>query len=147
MLQRALILLLLLIIATPLYAAVHRWTDENGNVHYSDRAPAGQKEKSEIHINVSKPDPATVKRLQSQKEGLESNKQNRDDKTTQKLTDKKEAEKNLEYCKQAKEKLATIQNNGRLFVVDKEGNKTFMEDTQRQEHITKANEVIKKYCK
>jgi len=147
MLQRALILLLLLIIATPLYAAVHRWTDENGNVHYSDRAPATQKEKSEIHINVSKPDPTTVERLQRQQEALKSNLLIRDDQNKQQLADKEEAKQQLEYCKQAKERLSILQNNSRVFAVDKEGNETFMEDSQRQEQVDKANEMIKKYCK
>ena len=116
MLKHILILLLLLAI-TPLQAAVHRWVDENGNVHYSDKAPAKQtSEKVEIKINA--PDPVTQERLLRQKQVVESSQEAREEQKEQQQAEAKEAEQQKERCKSARAQLHLAESGGRMFKMD-----------------------------
>lgn len=52
--MRLWILILLLMVSSPLFAAVYKWTDENGKVHYGDQ-PGRKNAQS---VNVPKPSPS-----------------------------------------------------------------------------------------
>ncbi|WP_201350276.1 DUF4124 domain-containing protein [Neptunomonas japonica] len=47
----------LLICLMPLLASaeIYRWTDENGKIHYSDKAPVGVKAEKKTYVNVATP--------------------------------------------------------------------------------------------
>ncbi|WP_211224933.1 DUF4124 domain-containing protein [Neptunomonas japonica] len=47
----------LLICLMPLLASaeIYRWTDENGKIHYSDKAPPGVKVEKKTYVNVATP--------------------------------------------------------------------------------------------
>lgn len=141
-------LILLLLFSTSLQAAVHRWVDEEGNVHYSDKAPAKEtSEKLELRINRNPPDPATVERFQRQKRMLEANQIEREDKKTRELADKHDAEQLLAKCKAAQGQLNVAEHSGRVFTVDEKGERRYMEEQQRQDLITEARQAIEQYCK
>ena len=44
-------LMFLILCTAPAYAALYKWVDEQGNVHYSDQAPSG-KTKSDTTLNI-----------------------------------------------------------------------------------------------
>lgn len=45
----------LLLFSIPAFAQVYKWTDENGNVHFGNQPPPGERE--EVHIRESKTGP------------------------------------------------------------------------------------------
>ena len=141
-------LIILLLSTTALHAGIHRWVDEQGHVHYSDQPPTKQKsEEIKLQINNIKPDPHTQERLYRQQQQLESFQQDREDQKTQQLADKKDAEQQLKACKKAQEQLNIALNSGRLFTVDEKGNRSYMDDSQRQSYIEQGREAVKTHCK
>ncbi len=140
-------LILLLLICTPLQAAVHRWVDENGNVHYSDRAPAKQKTQQITIQPRSAPDPATLERLRRQGEGVASAQTSRQEQKEQRVAEEKSDNQAKARCKSAKERLKTLETVGRIFTYDDNLERTFIDDKQRKERLKSARENIKQQCK
>ena len=139
------LLLLLLLTLTPLQAAVHRWVDDNGNVHYSDQPPAKQASEK-IEIKPHTPDPATQERLLRHKQTVESSQEAREEQKEQQQAEAKEAEQQKERCKQARAQLNLAETTGRIYETDENGERKYMDDKQREAYLEQAREAVKKFC-
>lgn len=151
-------LLLFLILASPSgYAALNKWVDSEGQVHYSDLPPPpeikGTKLRGATNDQIS---PA-----QNEADAENTDSQNiaeREAELKKSQQDKKAAEekaaKELAYaealkesCTAARKNLMILKDGRRIAELDDNGETVYMEDNQRQKNIERSEQDIAKYCK
>lgn len=139
--------IVLLLISFNSYADLHKWVDANGKVHYSDTAPPAGVKAETIHTHVSPAAPsAAAKSFVEQ--AADINKANKEKSETAKTEAQKqqEAQTKRQNCEQARNQLMTLRNAPRIMTYDNKGNRSVMDDADRQKHLDDANAAVSKYC-
>jgi len=125
-------------------AAVYKWVDDQGNVHYSEQKPA-QSPAEKIKIDKAPPPSSSSYKkptLKTEEEG--NNKGESTDNANSKNADI--AKQKQEMCAEARKDLELMQNTGRLRVKDKDGNVTYMTDEDKAARIKRNQDRVKEYC-
>ena len=148
-------------------SSVYSWTDENGVVHFSDRAPTpGEAPNVEI-LDPKAPPPASNNGnpYQAADDGSESPDDEaidgQDGDTTAELSyaDQKRAEmqasreaaneQNAErnrICLKARSDVARLEPNRRVYYTDEDGNTSRMDDVERVNAVEEAKRLVSEYC-
>lgn len=134
---KPLIFTLGLLVSFQLFAAekiLYKWTDEKGEVHYTERAPRGV-EYTKIVTHV-------------QSGGATSNKLPVNPMNQAKEEPKKDSYGGWkdENCTIANQNLDVLRNAARIGVDDGQGGKRLMTDEEKQEKITAMEQQRDKYC-
>lgn len=122
----------------PLYSGVYKWTDDNGQIHYSDQPNKPNAEEFSVRQNTTTK-PRAIKK---------------DDEDTEKAAPeavKPEAPKisaaeKRKLCNQAKGDIAAISSRGRMREVNAKGEYVYLSEKQRQQRISAAKKKQRKYC-
>jgi len=133
--MRALLLTVMMIVASSAYAGLYKWVDNDGNIHYSQKPPRDHQFKrlkppAEVPKNRKPLYQSTSKKITAPN-------------TTASET-KKNEELRAKHCANAKKRLNTYQVYRR--VLDGEGNITVVSDKERAENIEKAKKAISDFC-
>ncbi len=127
----------------------YKWTDEEGNTHYTSEKPE-DKQTKEVNVKTHQPKVSqkTTNPSQEQQEPDESTEKSYMEKYYEKKEKTKElAKENKKSCLDAKTTLAKYQEKVRMSQVDKKtGKKVYLEDSKRYEIIDTAEKGVKKYC-
>ncbi|MDP2809404.1 MAG: DUF4124 domain-containing protein [Rhodocyclaceae bacterium] len=126
---------------------VYRWVDEQGKTHFSDTPPIQRKaEKIEIRpVMPSSPAAATQGRgwqQQIEESNLRRNQQEKQEKAAE--HGKQQAE---QKCLAARRSLDTLNRGRPLYRVDKNGERVYIEDDQRQIEISAARRTVDTECR
>jgi hypothetical protein len=150
----------LLALSFTAHAALHKWVDSEGKVHYSDEPPPPDVKSQTIRTAPESPaeasapaaagasasGPAPAKTIY-EKEAEMKKAQKAKAEASQKAAQKEqEAQLKQKNCEQSRNQLATLQNSPRIATYDASGERSFMDDTQRQRAIDDAQAAIKQYC-
>ncbi len=127
-----------LFLSMALQAGTYKWTDEKGNVHYTQRPPPGKPyEKMKIEkpssANSSKPAPAYS--APADDVGAK----------TVKAEEAKNAAILKQNCQAAKNNLNLYQVHNRIR--DAQGNIRFVSPKEREEKMATAKDQIREFCK
>lgn len=144
-------LLCLLLYRAPLsQAAIYKWVDEKGQVHYGERPAAGSQSAEQVKIH----DITTKPRIS--KEDLEIDAINRreaeEERKKQEALQPKPVEKKISpaekrrLCKQARDDYAKISSRGRMREINSKGEYTYLSEKQRQQRLAAAKKRQRKYC-
>jgi len=144
-------LIFLILCTAPAYAALYKWVDEQGNVHYSDQAPSG-KTKSDTTLNIPNQPaatPATNTAKSWQEKDLEYKKRQAAaaEAEAKQQKEAQDAKAKTTNCEQAKNNLARLKIGGRIFTYDDKGNRSYMDDAQRAKATADAQKSISDWCK
>ena len=113
---------------------MYKWTDEKGEVHYSERAPKGiEYTRIRTYVDSSKAASSPAPKLPEKQTKLENKK---DSYGTWRE----------ENCTIATQNLEMLQNAGRIGVDDGQGGKRLMTDEEKAEKIAQMKEQQEKYC-
>lgn len=127
----------MIIFATSASAGLYKWTDDDGNVHYSQKRPRNQ----EFKRLKAPPTPENNQPLYQSSSPSKSSKGS-------KKTSKAETDKNLKLrsqnCARSKKNLQVYQIYRR--VRDKDGNVKILDDAERARNIENAKRSIEEYC-
>ena len=128
-------------------AEVYKWTDAEGNVHYTAQPPT----ENNVEVEQIKPLPpidssAAIETLQEQQSIGQAIDEHKEDVTELEESKKKRAALRKENCLKVRKKLANINSSGRIRGVDEKGNVTRATDEERQHRISDAQEKIKIWC-
>ena len=132
----------------------YKWTDADGNIHYSETKPKNQKV-SEIKVHTSQPSITTNKQNNTEHTDDSENTENTEKSADQQAVDeynkkekaRAEIQQNKSNCKIAKKNLATLQQTTRVRKIDpKSGEYIRMDDSQRLESLAAAKKLIKDVC-
>lgn len=128
-------------------AAMYKWVDEQGNVHYSQQRPPNLE-----YEKVAPPPPPSSSAAEERKR-LESMLENRAESREQAAeADKEAAARQAEQaryqknCEAAQKNLELYQNLGHKKIVGEDGVAYYPSEEELAEKISTARENIQKYC-
>ncbi len=135
------LLILLLLVSTGAFAALNKWVDANGKVHYSDGPPPVNVKAKVIHSDSAAsgvPDTSKGSAKKPVAPGIPA-----EDKAAQQAIDEEYAAR----CATAQQNLRTLQDGIRIVEIDANGERSFLDDAQRQQRIAQAQQNISTFCK
>ena len=157
--MKKILLILLMLASTTAFAALSKWVDADGKVHYSDQPPpANVKAKilrvtSEVAAPVSASGvaaasapaaPKTIAEREAELKKAQQAKKQAADKAAQEQA-RIDAEK--ANCAAAQQNLRALQEGMRMVEIDAKGERSYLDDEQRRQRIEKVQQDIKIYCK
>lgn len=141
------LIILLLFLSSVTNAGVYKWTDESGNVHYGDKSTISSEQ---LNISTDKSARSTTneetraERRQRISDSLTDDRLLRNEKKAE--AKKKKTESNRQ-CVYAKDRLKRYQSAGRLYNLDKDGNRNVLSNKSRDKTIANLQKEIRKNCK
>ena len=147
-----LLLILLILASTNVFAGISKWVDAQGRVHYSDQPPPPDAQTKTLrHVSgtedtagsgVAETKTAAEREAELKRANLAKQAE------TDKAAQKKAAEDALKInCASAQESLRSLRSGERMMVIDANGQRSFMDDAQRQQRIAKIQQDISTNCK
>ena len=140
---------------SPASAQVYQWKDANGRTVVSDTPPPGnvKPQKSTGGTASAGNAPATgasaatakttaEKDMDFKKRQLEGK-----DKADKEAKEQAAAAENKENCERSKTSLAALESGQRIAITDAKGERSFMEDAQRQQELERARKSVTEFCK
>ena len=146
------LLLLLILTSTNAFAEINKWVDSNGKVHYSDQPPPPDVKPKALRSFSDTQDsasssvaaPKTIAEREAEMKKAQKTKKEADDKASQK---KAIADAQQASCNIAQQNLRALQDGIRMVEIDAKGERSFLDDQQREQGIAKAEKDISNYCK
>ncbi len=127
---------------------LYKWVDEKGVVHYSDTPPPGKAGgKLQVKPQPSPDNTQAAPRSRSWQEQLQDSNERRfqEEKLLKEQQQKtREAE---EKCQRARYALDSLKQERPLYRLDKEGERSFMEDEERRRLIAGWQQQANTYCR
>ena len=137
-----------LLVATAAGAQVYEWKDDKGKTHYSDKPPV---ETSRVQ-KISEPEPSAP-RSSTQKttadRELEFRKRQKDAQENAEKAQNEQAvgvDRNAS-CENARRALEMLESGERIALRDNQGERYYMDESQRQQEAVKARQVMQSSCK
>ena len=129
-------------------AAIYKWVDENGKVHYSDKAPTDDTPQMDIAAGLASTGPTLTdtQRKEKQRKVLDAFEKERNDKEAAAGAVVKEKKERKVWCLRANEELAQFRAAGYLYDYDEDGNKVVFSHEQRAVAEKDYEKRIKKLC-
>lgn len=153
------LLILLMLSSANAFAAISKWVDAQGQVHYSDQPPPpeakaetlrsasgneGTAGTSGVTAASAPAAPKTIAEREAELRKAQQAKQEAADKAAQKQAATDAVKAN---CATAQQNLRTLQAGVRMVEIDANGERSYIDDTQRQQRIEKAQQEISNLCK
>jgi hypothetical protein len=128
---------------------IYKWTDEDGSVHYEDR-PSGEPSEQRLQFSYNRTDSTSLQeRVDTQRDTDNTRREARDEAEAAKLSAAEEraaAEQNLAQCQSYRANLKTMLESRRVYRQDDAGERVYLDETQRAEARTQAEQLIKETC-
>ncbi|KAA3627776.1 MAG: DUF4124 domain-containing protein [Proteobacteria bacterium] len=137
-------------ISTVAQAAIYRWVDDQGVVHYTETPPpASNKDRGSRIRTLSAPTGGTEQgrqRSEAIQNRLKTIEDQRKKSTEEQTRLDAETERRETVCKAARQNLANLEIRTNRRVRDSEGNITVMTEEERNEKMEEARAQIEKNC-
>lgn len=148
--------LALLTLAADATGQVYRWVDENGVVHYGDRAPQGV-EATLVGVKpntvpISRPEPAASDAegaAEAEGEAAESlsyAEQRRRERAERRQEQEKAARERQANCDAMRSRKAFLEPSPRVLVEDEDGTTRRLDDDERLRLLSEANAYLAENC-
>lgn len=139
---------LILVFTGTAMAGMYKWTDKDGNVHYSQQPPTEGNYET-MHVDTQSPDgsdtgPASQSSPSYSTPGTSDNGSSGGGSDAVQQTEAKAAAQRQKNCQQAKKALETYTVYRRLR--DKSGKVIRLSDTERAKRIKQAKDAIQEFC-
>ena len=143
-------LLLLSFFSLSAHAALNKWVDAEGKVHYSDSPPVDAKVESVRNISGKGQEAAPAdfsSKTYSQREAelnkARQEKKEASEKSAREAAMKQERKQN---CAASRENLRALESGTRLVTYDENGEKRFIDDAEREKRMSSVREAVKNNC-
>lgn len=139
-----------LLFGTGLHAEIYKWTDANGQTHYSATPPTQRVKvkniEDDIRMSMGKYDPSRAQKNSADQAATEETEPKADESTARK--DKKEAptKELISFCKTQRSNLDLLKNNQNI-VWEQFGKKSKLTQAQRKDKIKRIKSTISEECK
>lgn len=127
------------------HAEVYRWVDEQGNVHFGDKAHAN-KQAQDITDDIQlKNIDHSADRTQQSLQQIELRQQAQSIESQQRQAQQQDKGQKLnQACRDAKQRLSILQ--GRVIFIDENGNEVKRSEQERQQRADALQRDVKQYC-
>lgn len=140
----AMTILWTIIISHAVFAEVYRWTDDEGNVHYSDRKLTANAEDITAKVKIHNIDTSQAEQKKLQQIFRAENDADREFYRQQQELNKPSKEL-IEYCKNIRTHLRNI--SGRVQLVDEDGKEVRFTERERQAHAQEMQQRVNDRCR
>lgn len=153
------LLIILLLASANAFAELNKWVDANGKVHYSDQPPPANVKVKTLHsasgtaappsagsVTASSA-PAAPKTMAEREAEFKKAQQARKEAAEQAAKEQADAEARRSNCAGAQQNLRTLESGVLIPIYDANGERSYMEDEQRQQRIAKAQQDVSTHCK
>lgn len=133
------------------HAALNKWVDSEGKVHYSDSRPPDIKVKtirssSAPDSIVSESSVAAPKSIAEREVEWKKNQQAKEKAEKKAAIEKENESIKQKNCERAKSYLTTLENSPRLVTYNEKGERTLMDDSSRSKETEEASKSVSTYC-
>ena len=144
--MKQLFMILMFLYSITGYAEIYKWIDEQGKVHYGDKAVEDSKE---IDVNISNRGHLKVNESREKKRRklLKAFDDDRQRENKEKAKKKKKKKKLKRNCAISKDRLRVYERASSLYDIDKNGNKVVLSNKEREKTLTELRKSINKHCK
>ena len=144
-LRAGLLLLLIAVSSQHIRAAMYKWTDEEGNTHYTQEPPPGG-----IEGEIIKPPPkvkpdALEDEISKQQKFLEESQKDREKIRDDKSKQEEEIARKQADCDNARKRLESYQRP-RVNAVNEDGSRSRVTEEDRQSEIIKIQKYLDENC-
>lgn len=136
-------------LAQPAAAQIYKWVDANGVTHYGERPQTGGKSK-EVELRGNAPaqpgsatPPAAGSDLKERELDFRKRKVARDEEEARAAQAKAQRD---DYCRRERVRMAELNEIGRMYVRDAQGERVFLSDAQRDAAVARREAEFKKHC-
>ena len=151
-LQTAALVIATLLLHAPAIAQIYKWTDDSGEIHYTQTPPPGGVASQKMQ---GAPAPAesreTIRqeqqKLQQQLDAMEERHAERENREALEKQRKKLDEISEKNCITARNNLGKLQQGGIKRYLTPEGEVIRLTDEERQRRLAEAQNQVEKYCK
>jgi hypothetical protein len=132
------------VMALPAHAQIYKWTDANGKIQYSDSPPASSR--ANASVVKTAPAPETAGKEPSWEEKDREYRSRKAQQNSASRAEESPAERSsAQQCSEARARIA--QFNGRMiYRLDKNGERVFVEDSERATIEKNARDTIARHC-
>jgi len=153
------LLILLALASTNVFAALNKWTDANGKVHYSDQAPPPNVKATILRTSPvasslasasgvpASSAPAAPKTLAEVEAEFKRAKQVKKDQADRAAQEQAKADADKARCAALQQNILALQSGTRIQVFAANGERAYMDDSQRQQGLAKAQQDFNAACK
>lgn len=131
-------------------AALNKWVDAQGNVHYSDEVPQNVKTQRVPNIaGTGQPAaPATYssKSYAEREAELKKSKQEKTEADEKAAQQAAQAETKKYNCTAAQQNLRALEEGARVFNYDANGEKVYLDDSAREQRLSEARKAASDHC-
>lgn len=156
--MKTLLLILLFLASTSASAALSKWVDDSGKVHYSDQAPPANVKAKTLRSSPTNSNPlpeksevdaipVAPKSIAEREADLKKAQKEKKDASQKADQEQSNAEAMKASCSTAQQNLRVLQEGIRVVEVDSTGERSDMDDEKRQQNIAKAQQIISHDCK
>jgi hypothetical protein len=135
-----------LLLASPVYAEIYRWTDANGKVHFSDQ-PFGKQQVEKVEVKpqtVAKPDPELEAYRQQTREQLRIAEEER---RAQQAVAQNQRDVSPQQCASARDELQASMASSLHYDLDKNGNRVYSSSEEIEAYREKIRQFIARNCR
>ncbi len=149
--MKSVLLVFLLLGSIHSHAALNKWVDAEGKVHYSDSAPPDVKVKklrsAEEPDSISSASAVSAPKSLAERDAEWKKSQQSKAEAEQKAAQAKEADSiKQKNCEAARSNLATLESSPALVTYNTSGERIYLDDTARAQRIEDARQAIKNNC-
>jgi hypothetical protein len=142
--------ILLLLTSMNTYAALNKWVDAEGKVHYSDTAPPEVKAKTLRNFDSSSPAAASAeapqKTLAEREAEWKKSQKSKEEAAKKEEQEKEVASVKKKNCESARGNLAIYENSPKIVNYNEKGEPIYLSDEARKSNTEDARNSVSKYC-
>ena len=141
----------LLLISINSHAALNKWIDADGKVHYSDTPPPDIKVKTLRSSAASEAvapgsGVAAPKTLADREAEWKKSQKTKEEDATKAVQAQEAASMKQKNCEIARKNLATYENSPAIVTYNEKGERTFMDDASRKQNAEEARKSVSSFC-
>lgn len=140
----------LLLMSLPMaQAEIYKWVDDNGQVHYSEKAPDKKRPSREIHLPKHTPQATPVspaQRRQKRDNLLRAFDEERNLRKEARAKKEHDEARNRQNCMRARDRLKNYERATVLYDLNEKGERVYYSDAQRNQAEANLRSQINKWC-
>jgi hypothetical protein len=131
---------------TDLCAEIHRWVDENGQVHYEERTKAQSASGLQSYKPPTGAGQSPQERMEKTRKLLNAYQVERQQTREREEEKRKEREKRKHNCALARDNLRQNQSYGSIYRLNKQGEREYLSEPERRESLQRSRDDVAEWC-
>lgn len=132
-------------------AAAHKWVDADGKVHYSDSIPPEVTTVETVRnisskVQTETPAAAPQKSIAEREAELKKSKQEKEESSQRRTQEEAQADEKKRSCEAARQNVRTLEEGGRIVTHDAAGERTYLDDSEREQRLAEARKSVSENC-